>query len=87
MAERLESNVLSYLPSDKLSKELINFLSEALKIDPKERASAETLLQHEWIKMHENSKPSVRRWLHSTFIKKVKQKQAEKRARQQQQNC
>jgi serine/threonine protein kinase len=50
------------------SSEFREFIFAMMKFKPKDRPSAKALLQFEFIKKHEKTKPSLHRWVHSDYI-------------------
>jgi serine/threonine protein kinase len=57
------------LPSH-FSDQFKQFIFAMMRFRPKDRPSAKELLQFDFITMHEKTKPSLHRWVHSDYIAK-----------------
>jgi hypothetical protein len=49
-----------------------------MKFEPKDRETPEKLLDYDFITKHENSKPSIGRWVHNEFVLKKKEEKEKK---------
>lgn len=54
------------------SREFREFIFACLKVNPKDRPAAKALLDFEFIKQHEETKPTLRRWIYDNYISKRK---------------
>jgi serine/threonine protein kinase len=63
------------LPADQFSEEFREFIAACMKYDPSQRSTAKELLEFEFIKKYQDTKPSLKTYLTKEYVAK---KQAQK---------